>query len=275
MSKPWIYGSKIIITGASSGIGRELAQSFIREYSCKVIGVSRNEEKAQAVFDDFNSENYSYYCFDVGQENGWKKFVDFLIKIDFYPDIIINNAGVLPTFRSVDKTGIEVFEDTFRVDYWSAVYSIKYLSPLLEKSNKPAIINVSSSSALASLIGTAPYTSAKTALRAFTECYAREQKGKKYVSVVCPGFTKTNIFRDQKQGINEGIIGKISTPVDKMAKKIMRGIIEKKKRMVFGKDAHAMSFLYRLAPNFSTALFSKVIKKSGLKLFEEIFEEEK
>ena len=273
MSKKWIYKTNVIITGASSGIGKELVKTFITKFNCKVLGVSRNEERAKKFADELNSPAYSYYCFDVGVESNWVDFANHLKDADFAPDIIINNAGVLPTFRSFSNTDLDTVKETFQIDFWSAIYSVKYLDGLLNKSKKPAIINVSSSSALASLVGTTSYTSAKTALRAFTECYSEEQRGKRYVAVVCPGFTKTDIFKSQKQSIEDGIVGKISTPVTKMTKKIVRGIQKKKKRMVLGKDARIMNFLYKICPKKSTSLFAYVMKKSGLELFKEIFNE--
>lgn len=272
MSRYNLRNKNIIITGSSSGIGREIVKILIEKYDCKVLGISRNEERAIEFAKSLNSLNYSYYCFDVGVEAEWQRFSNYLYDKSFYPDLIINNAGVLPRFCAVSNIDVDVFTNTMQTDFWSAVYCVKYLDEILSRSNDAGIVNISSSSALATLVGTAPYTSAKTALRSFTECYGVEQRGKKFVSVVCPGFTKTDIFRSQKQGINEGIIGKISTPVEKMARKIIRGIRRKRRRMVFGFDAKIMNFLYKIAPQKSSVLFSWVMKKSKLKLFDEIFE---
>ncbi|MBQ2714755.1 MAG: SDR family oxidoreductase [Clostridia bacterium] len=272
MSKKWIFEKNVIITGASSGIGKELVKTFLTKYNCRVLGVSRDQTKAKAFSEELASDSYSYYCFDVGVEDNWRNFADYLTKIAFFPDLIINNAGVLPKFRSVDNTPIEVFAETMQIDFWSAVYCVKYLDEALSHSKTPSIVNVSSSSALANLVGTAPYTSAKTALRAFTECYATEQKGKKYVAVVCPGFTKTEIFRNQSQRIDSGVIGKVSTPVHKMTRKIVKGIVKRKMRMIFGKDAKIMNLFYKFMPKKSATLFSFVMRKSSLSIFNEIFE---
>ena len=58
-----------------------------------------------------------------------------------------------------------------------------------------------------------------------------------------------------------------------MTKKIIRGIQKKKRRMVFGKDARIMNVFYKICPKKSTALFSYVMKKSGLEIFKEVFGE--
>lgn len=69
------------------------------------------------------------------------------------------------------------------------------------KSSDPGIINIDSSAALMSLAGTSIYSASKAALKGFTEAVRNEFRGKVFVGLVCPGFTKTDIFREQK---NEG-----------------------------------------------------------------------
>ncbi len=274
MKKSWFAGKKVIITGATSGIGRKLVDIFLNDYGCEVLGVSRNEEKAQKVYNEIsaNTEKYSKYCFDVSDRNSWFSFTQYLLEISFVPDMIINNAGVLPKFRSTLKTEIDDIEHVLKTDFLSAVYSFKALQSVFGE-KIPAFVNVSSSAALATLAGTCAYSSAKSALCAFTECLSYELKKKYYVAVVCPGFTKTDIFKNQSQSINSGLVGKISMPVQKMAKKIVKGIKKKKRRMIFGKDAHFMSMLARVMPKTSTDILSGVLKISKMELFNEVFSE--
>ena len=272
MGKSWLTGKKVIITGSSSGIGREIVELLLKKYSCTVIGVSRNREKAERVEKEIAnfSSQYSKYCFDVSELDGWIEFSSYLSKINFVPDLVINNAGMLPTFKSVLKTDIVDIENVLKTDFLSAVYSFK---SIYGKNGYPAFVNVSSSASLASLAGTSSYSAAKSALRAFTECLSAELKKKTYIAVVCPGFTKTDIFKNQKQAIDQGIVGKISMPVKKMAKKIVRGISRRKKKMVFGKDAHLMSVFARCMPTKSTYVMSSVLKMSKMSIFEEVFDE--
>ncbi len=271
MKTPWIFGKKVLITGATSGIGRNIAEILLNKYNCEIVGVSRNEDKAKKVSEELSTlGKYSYFCFDVSQKEEWKKLKIELDQRGFVPDLIINNAGVLPKFSSADKLSVEDFERVLNIDFLSSVYSFKTFYN--EKNGiTPSFLNVSSSAALLSLAGTSAYSSAKSALKAFTECVSYELKGKAYVGLVCPGFTRTEIFRSQNQSIDSGLIGKISMCSTKMATKIVRGIVKKKRRMVFGKDAHLMSVLARLFPKKSTDIASFFLKKSGMKLFEDVF----
>lgn len=273
MAKNWLTEKTVIITGASSGIGSHLVRILLG-YGCKVVGISRDTVKAEKFAQSLDCDRYSYYCFDVGVKSEWEGFVGYLKANSICPDVVINNAGVLPPFRRACDTPSEIYEKVMQINYLSAVYSYEAMLPLLMKSQSPSIVNVSSSSALASLIGTSPYTAAKTALRAHTECIMRERRDL-YIALVCPGFAKTDIFRDQRQTSGEGIIGKVSMPADKMARKIVKRLRRKKKRIIIGVDAHLMSGLYRIAPGLSSRLFAWVFKKAKLPLFDEVFPDER
>ena len=112
------------------------------------------------------------------------------------------------------------------INFYSCVYGVKTFLPVLLTQDDPGIINVDSSAALMTLAGTSMYSSSKAALKGFTEALRVEFRGKCYVSLVCPGFTKTDIFRDQSNAGGKGqkVMDMISTDCDLMVKMIMFGI---------------------------------------------------
>ena len=277
MKKCWLNNKVILITGASSGIGRELTKTLIIKNNCKVIGVGRSEEKMlnlKSLLGDY-SNNFTYKLFDVGVEENWKNLAKELTNEKI--DIIINNAGILPSFANfknfVNNDCTNGVEDSVNkimsTNFMSAVYSIAYLSDIIERSDTPAIINVDSSAGLCALPGITIYSASKGALKNFTESLMCERKY--YVGLVCPGFTKTDIFRNQKNSSDNKLIDWISTSVEKMNKKIYKGIRKKKKRMVFGLDAKAMDKMYRIMPKSSLKLLTSVLRKGKIDLFKDIF----
>ncbi len=275
MSKNWIDNKTVIITGASSGIGKGIAEMLIKKHSCKVIGIARNKEKTENFIKELggNSKNFSYKLFDVSVKENWETFAEYLEENDIHPDILINNAGILPRFNKTQNYSIDEIENVMNINFYSAVYSINALLPRLLKSSTPAIINVASSAALMSLSGTSTYSASKAALKSFTEALREDLKGKCYVSVVCPGFTKTDIFRNQDSNTPKGekMINAISTECDKMVKMIVKGIENKRELMIFGFDAQFMKIFGRLTPVKGGRLFSKVMKMSKLPLFDAVF----
>lgn len=270
----WIDKKIIVITGATSGIGRELTKLFVLRNDCKVIGVGRREEKFLELKEELGDkkDNFTYRLFDVSIESEWEKFSQDIQ--DLGVSVIINNAGVLPKFSTFSRATSDItpaeYLRTMDINFNSIVYSTYYMMPIIECSDSPAIINIASSSALCPLSGMASYTASKSAVKNFTEGLALEKKY--YVGLVCPGFTKTEIFRDQKGDIDKGLVGKVATNLDKMAYKIYKGILRQKKRMVFGFDARAMDLGYRWFPRFTPKFFTSVIRKAKIELFDDVFE---
>jgi len=152
----------------------------------------------------------------------------------------------------------EEIERAMNINFYSCVYGVKTFLPVLLTQDDPGIINVDSSACLMTLAGTSMYSSSKAALKGFTEALRVEFRGKCYVGLVCPGFTKTDIFRDQSNAGGKGqkVMDMISTDCDLMVKMIMFGIEHKRPMMVHGLDAHAMSIFNRLLPVAGSELFS-------------------
>lgn len=271
--KLWLNGKTVVLTGASSGMGKDIATRLLHEKNCTVIGIGRNEKRMQDFSDDLGeySKNFSYQLFDVSKRENWTSFAKYLTENNIQVDVLINNAGILPRFDRFDKYSIEEIEDAMAINFFSAVYSIHTLMPHLLKGNSPAIINIDSSAALMALAGTSVYSASKAALKSFSEALREEFRGKCYVGIVCPGFTKTDIFRNQSASGGDKAFDMISTPCDKMVNKIITGISRKNSLMVYGKDAVLMNIFSTLMPVNGTRLFSSVMKMSKLPLFHSIF----
>lgn len=277
MSKNWIDNKTVVITGASAGIGKGVTEKLIKKHNCKVIGIARSKEKTEKFVEELGeyAKNFSYKLFDVSSKENWEEFAEYLKENNIQPDVLINNAGILPKFNKTQNYSIEEIERVMNINFYSAVYSINALLPMILKSESPAIINVASSAALMALAGTSTYSASKGALKSFTESLREDLRGKCYVTVICPGFTKTDIFRNQDSNTAKGekMINAISTNCDKMVNMIVKGIERKKELMIFGFDAQFMKIFGRLTPVQGGRLFSAVMKMSKLPLFDAVFKD--
>ena len=272
-SKKWINGRNFVVSGASSGIGRLLTEKLI-DCGCTVTGIGRSEKK----FDDFKlslgekSANLNVEIFDVTEEREWEGLAKRLEEKYGKIDGVINCAGIFPPFKKTVACTFEETESVIKTNFLSAVYAINNLFPLIERSDSPAIVNVSSASALATIVGTAGYSASKSALKSYTEVLAEELRGKVYVGLVMPGFARTDIFRMQNTKFDENkLLYLASMSAEKMSAKIFRGILKKKRKMIIGKDAKAMNFFFRLMPKTTSRIVSKILKKSKMRLFDDVF----
>ena len=277
MDKNWLDNKTVIVTGASSGMGKGITEKLIKEHGCKVLGVARSEKKMEALVVELGeyASQFSYQLFDVSVRENWENYVAYLTENGIKPDVLINNAGILPKFDRFEHYSVEDIEKAMNINFYSAVYSMHALLPLLLESSSPAIINIDSSAALMSLAGTSVYSASKAALKALTESMREEMRGRCYIGIVCPGFTKTDIFRNQGSSDEKAqkMLNMVSTSCERMVKLIMNGIGRQRSLMVFGPDAGFMNYFGRLMPVTGGRLFSAVMKASKLPLFDGVFKD--
>ena len=259
------YNNKtVIITGASSGIGKELASMLISKYGCTVYGIARNEARLNDT-KNLLGDKFIPYSMDVSVKENWLNFADFLKNSGICVDILINCAGILPKFATFENTEITEYEKALSINYLSQVYACKLILPIMAKGG--AIVNVASASALCPFSLVSGYTASKSASYHFTQSIAREIKDVSVSCVLC-GFVKTDIMKNQEMNDKEAKLIKLfSADCSKVVSKILRKVRRRKKRIVTGFDGHFMSCLYRLFPNFAPKFISWFLKKSGLDLF--------
>ena len=274
MKKSWLFNKNVIISGASGGLGFNLAKTLIEKYNCNVLGIARNESKILSSIQNLGDkkDKFSYVLFDVSDNQNWEDFSKHLIDINFLPDVIINNAGFMLPFAKFEKYSLPEIEEITKTNFLSVVYSTKFLLPLLNNSTSPAIINISSSAGLCAVVGQSMYCATKSAVKGFTETLQQEYKNQIFISGIYPGFIKTDILNRQNIDTKSNrLINKLMMPLDKATKKIIKGIKRKKKRIIFGFDGMSLNIFGRLFPKATPSLVAKVLKASKLDLFSDVF----
>ena len=145
---PDLNGKIILVTGGNSGIGKETARKFF-ELGAKVIITGRSEKKCREFLKELQMRpgfsNPAFYQVDFSDLNRVKEFAD-KIKNDFERlDILVNNAGCFMGTYNTSRQGVEL---TMAVNHLSPVYLTWLLTPLLNNSPEPRVINVSSTAHL-------------------------------------------------------------------------------------------------------------------------------
>ena len=183
----------VIVTGASSGIGKACAEKFAQE-GANLVLAARSADKLREV-----AENIARYgvqvlpvVTDVSKEEDCKNLVEkALIKFGKI-DVLVNNAGISmrAVFADLD---VSVLKKVMDVNFWGTVYCTRYaISSLLE--NKGSLVGVSSIAGYKGLPGRTGYSSSKFAMHGFLEALRIENiKKGLHVLIACPGFTASNI----------------------------------------------------------------------------------
>ena len=274
----WLKDNYVILTGAAGGIGKALTKILISTYGAKVIGIGRTECKLQALQTELgeNAPSFSYFTFDVSVKENWTIFRAQLEEKNIQPVLLINNAGIFPAFKKALDSDEDVLTRVMQTNFYSAVYAIRALSPILVGVGKikPAIYNISSSAALCSVVGTAAYSASKAALKGYSEALQLEERERLHVGVIFPGMTKTELFRDEKN-MENSILDSFSVSAEKMGASIAKAIYQRKYHAVIGLDANLMNTVAKVAPANGLALVRWVMKSSKNKVFSQVFDFEK
>ena len=133
MKKSWLNEKTVVLTGVTSGIGKLLAKKLIEKHGCKIFGIGRNEQAIEEFKKELKEKSNLLmpYLFDVSKEENWKNFANELEEKNLQIDVLINNAGQLPKFKTFEKYECEDFENIMKVNFMASVYSCKHLLPLL------------------------------------------------------------------------------------------------------------------------------------------------
>jgi len=181
----------VLITGASSGFGRETARILLGR-GFKVYGTSRNPSAKP------QEPGVGMIALDVDSDNSVQSGVKELLEETGRIDVLVNNAGYVLT-GGAEETSIEEAKAQFETDFFGHVRMTKAVLPTMRKQGSGQIVNISSIAAILPVPFEGYYAAAKAALLAWSEALRHEVKslGIK-VSVVEPGFFKTNLGHTRK-----------------------------------------------------------------------------
>lgn len=184
----------IWITGASSGIGKEIALEFARNGE-HVLATSRSiisMTSIEKVLGD-KSKNFIPYQLDITNLNQIQKFYD-AVSAKHKIVCLINNAG-LTSFKKVDQDTIDEIEKIISTNLLGSIYSIKTVLPQMINSNSGTIINLLSVVTQKIFNNSSAYSASKSGLLAYTKVLREEVRGNNIrVINVSPGATQTPIW---------------------------------------------------------------------------------
>ena len=185
----------VLITGASSGIGKQTAIEFAKLGS-NIILVARRKNKLEQVENElkqFNVNTLVCTC-DVSKKDQVEKMSKIVLEKFNSIDILINNAG-FAIYGSVFDLSINDIESQMETNYFGMIYCTKNFLPLMLEKKSGHIVNVASVAASFGLPGIASYCASKFAMLGFSEGLKHELSGTGVgITVVSPIMVKTDFF---------------------------------------------------------------------------------
>jgi NAD(P)-dependent dehydrogenase (short-subunit alcohol dehydrogenase family) len=173
----------VLITGASAGFGREIADLLARS-GYTVYGTSRRPQ---------TNTSYPMLTLDVRSDSSVRECVDKVLSCESRIDVLINNAGYV-LHGPAEEASLEQAKDQFETNFFGAVRMTKAVLPAMRKQRAGKIINISSLAGRIAAPGHAFYAASKFALEGYTESLHYELKAFNIPCVLVePGFFKTSL----------------------------------------------------------------------------------
>ncbi len=257
---------RVVITGASSGIGEALAGEFAA-LGARVVIAARNKSKLAEVagrIEGHGGRILAVTC-DVSRESDCRRLIDETVKTFGGIDVLVCNAGISMR-AALDDVDTEVLRRLMDVNFWGTVYCVKYALPWLQSSHG-SVVGVSSVAGLHGLPGRTGYSASKYAMTGFLETVRIENLKKGlHVMVACPGFTATNVrftaltADGSPQGRTPREEGKMMS-AEEVARRIIKGVRRRKRLLLMEWEGRGTHIIKKLAPGFLDRMFYKVMAR--------------
>ena len=263
-----VYGEVILITGASSGIGKTLA-NFLMSKGYKVYGTTRQPvtQEAELFQTSQNGGFFRMIQLDVRSDESIRKALEYIIGREGALHVLINNAGYGIAGSVEDTTAAEA-QQQFDTNFFGVLRMCNQVVPIMRRQHKGLIINVSSVAGLISIPFQSMYSASKYAVEALTEALRMEVKpfGIR-VTMVEPGDTKTgftanrqavaaagdSIYKERfTRSIQEMARSEQNGPEPKTILRVVAKMLRRKNppiRTVIGGSYKIIAFLKRILPS--------------------------
>ncbi len=259
----------VIVTGASSGIGKATALRFAQKGAHLVLA-ARSVAKLNILLEQLTPFGVEVLIVptDVSKEADCKNLMDKALEKFGRIDVLVNNAGISMRAAFADLE-LDVLKKVMDVNFWGTVFCTRYAMGSILKS-KGSIVGVSSIAGYKGLPGRTGYSSSKFAMHGFLESIRIENLKKGiHVLIACPGFTASNI-RNTALDSNGSVQGETPRDEQKMmqpeevAKAIVIAVEKRKDRLTLTTNGKLTVFLNKFFPKMVDKLvFNHMSKEPG------------
>jgi short-subunit dehydrogenase len=262
MARRRVAGSRILITGASQGIGRALAIEGARR-GAKLIITARSPE-IETLAEELRRQGAEVEAVrgDVTVAEDRRRMLARAVERFGGLDILINNAGIGATGHFADASE-DRLRKIFEVNFFAVCEMIRLAIPILAEGNRPMIVNISSAAGKRALPARSEYSASKFALQALSDALRAELvRFDIDVLSVCPGLTATNFPQNMLEN-------KAKMPLDhlramtpeQVAQATYRAIEKGKHEIVLTWQAKLLALFSRLFPRLTDYLMARWVRR--------------
>lgn len=261
------FNNKVVwITGASSGIGAELAKQLAVK-KARLILTARNITALTAIKNECSNhtDNCKIIAANLSENEKLEAITKSAMEVYGHIDMVIFSAGISQRSLAIE-TKIDIYRQLMEINFFSPVSITHYLLPYFKKQKAGHIIAISSVAGLMGFPLRTGYAASKHALKGYFETLQTENQIKDlHITIVSPGRINTPISVNAITGTGKphGLMDKgqlNGMPVNVCARKIINAIIHKRKHIIIAQSEKFLWWLWW----FARPLYYKIARKKGL-----------
>lgn len=260
-----IDGKRVIVTGASSGIGRALAISLARRGAVLTIAARRGDRLDDVVREMERRSRRAVQpvavtC-DVSDAAQVSRLIGGTVERLGGVDLLVNNAGV-SVYGEARRTSVADFAQVMSVNFFGALHCTLEVLPFMRRQESGLIVNVASVAALHGVPYLAAYCASKSALVAFSQSLRAELSGTGVgVMIVYPGYTDTGIFGAEKKVGGAVRPGGSYAGAEGVAEAIVRAIERGRSDVVLSAQGNMLNLVRGVAPGVAERAMRALARK--------------
>ncbi|WP_042223522.1 SDR family NAD(P)-dependent oxidoreductase [Oceanobacillus manasiensis] len=259
-----LENKKIIVTGASSGIGERIVWHIAASGGIPLL-VARSTDKmkkqCETIMQTFNTD-CCYYTSDLSNTSEMERTIELIFQDHAKIDGLINNAG-FGKFQLVEDMSMQDVENMFQVNVLSLIHFTKMLLPHFQQNQHGHIVNLASQAGKISTPKSAVYAATKHAVIGFTNSLRMEiEKDNIFVTTVNLGPVDTNFFTQaDPDGYYKKSVSRYMLNPDRVASKVSRHLFKQKREINMPGWMEIGSRLYHLFPSVMENLLKSQFNK--------------
>ncbi len=247
-----IESKKVLVTGASSGIGLALS-GVLAEKGAVLALASRRQDRLREAADKIASAfphiptPLAVPC-DVSDRESVHQLMQRCVSDLGGIDILINNAGIC-VYGDAERTPLEEFHAVMDVNFFGALHSMLEVLSTMKQTGKGLIVNIASVAALHGIPYLGAYGASKAALVSLTQSLRAElSKSGISILIVYPGYTQTDIFKNEKRVGDAHRPPGPYAPASRVARAIVKAIEGEKRELVLSPKGKILAFIQGVLP---------------------------
>jgi short-subunit dehydrogenase len=251
-------GTRVLVTGASRGIGSALARAFA-ERGCTLGLVARSEDELRRLAEELPGGGHEVLVADVSDPGSIGAAMERFGQVD----VVVANAGVahyMP-FTELDP---ELVDQMTRVNWLGTVYTVGAALPGMIDRGRGHLVIVSSGAALRAFPGAAVYGATKAAQRGFAEALRHELHGTGVsITTVYPGQIKSSLHEHEKERMPEWYRLEDGVPPEPLAEEVLKAVEQDRREVFHPPNVRMLRVAHGISPRLADAMLRRRMHRSA------------